>query len=185
MATWGLHKHSSSEREVSRSMTGRGRIKALLMLAMLTIALSAACRARAPEWASCSRPPQTGGYDAIHVSGVVEGVDSWGPPNFGGDPAHDRKITVLVLALDYPLTVVEDRELGTGTNSIVSRAQLHVTNPVLARALTKGRTHIRVAGTLRIGVAPAEITHIVIDVDEVDYVSQEGQNECAYRTNRQ
>jgi hypothetical protein len=53
----------------------------------------------------------------VELTGKVSKKQAFGPPNYGEDPAHDRRETYLVLVLNAPLCVTGDPKSPTNNES--------------------------------------------------------------------
>lgn len=58
--------------------------------------------------------------DIVYLSGRAKLECFWGPPNYGEDPANDRKESACILMLDKPLRFAH----SDGTELIVSEIQI-------------------------------------------------------------
>lgn len=146
----------------------------------LALMLTAACYARVSAGSGCDKPPQTDSKDVVVVSGILQKEEHWGPPNFGENPATDSKIKILVLTLDHPLQVLEDKEFGSGKRTSVAKLQLHVSSERIAFASSQERKRVKVSGSLSIAVGPAEMTAVTMNVSELIVVAGPVGTECRY-----
>jgi hypothetical protein len=117
----------------------------------------------------------------ITVSGIIESVIFWGPPNFGESPKTDQKYTGAILHLDCPIYIPKklNPESFAGNisgsinkdNSIsIKGDKIFILNVRIEQDDVKRiayRTHngwrARITGILRESILPSDHTPIVLD----------------------
>ena len=109
----------------------------------------------------------------VRLSGVVKIERHYGPPGFGTSPATDRQVSVPVLVLDAPVTVVgnppnpRDRlQIDGDTFRNVVRMQLVFTTPGTKIGGLEGE-HATFTGTLFQKVSGENYTDVLMSVQGV------------------
>jgi len=109
----------------------------------------------------------------VRLSGVVKIERHYGPPGFGTSPATDRQVSVPVLVLDAPVTVVgnppnpRDRlQINGDTFRNVARMQLVFTTPGTKIGGLEGE-HATFTGTLFQKVSGENYTDVLMSVQGV------------------
>jgi hypothetical protein len=124
----------------------------------------------------------------ITVSGIIESVVFWGPPNFGGNPRTDQKYTGAVLRLDCPIYIPKElkpelyaRNINESANKdnlitiennkiILLNVRMEENdNKRIAYRLHNG-WHAKITGTLRDAVLPSDHTPIVLDESSTEWL---------------
>lgn len=109
----------------------------------------------------------------VRLSGVVKIERHYGPPGFGTSPATDRQVSVAVLVLDAPVTVLgnppnpRDRlRIDGDTFRNVARMQLVFTTPGTKIGGLEGE-HATFTGTLLQKLSGENYTDVLMSVQGV------------------
>ena len=106
----------------------------------------------------------------VQLSGVVKIEKHYGPPGFGKSPATDRQVSVAILTLDAPVTVIGNAPNPRGRLTVdgetfrnVRRMQLVFTTPGTKTGGLDGE-HATFTGTLFQKVSGENYTDVLLSV---------------------
>ena len=126
----------------------------------------------------------------ITVSGVVESIVFWGPPNFGELPKADPKYTGAILHLDYPIYIPRKLKPESFDGNVfysvskdnliaIKGGKIFILNVRMEEDDTKRlayRAHngwrARITGTLRENRLPSDHTPIVLDERNTEWLGR-------------
>jgi hypothetical protein len=152
-------------------------------------AFSIACQAN-----NCNKQLYFNEDKAITVSGIVESVVFWGPPNFGENPKTDKRYTGALLHLDCPINIpltskpgAYDGNVGNSVNKdnliSVQDNKIFVLNVRMEADDTKRidyKLHdgwqATISGTLRGMNLPSDHTPIVLDETDTKWLQPPQQS---------
>jgi len=115
----------------------------------------------------------------VQLSGTMVTEPFYGPPNFGEDPAKDKKVQVLELKLDAPVDVIVIPPTGIGNDTLKSRGNdlesfYGVTRVGLVDLQFKTRNieeflgqHVTVTGTLHEKDNGLQYVNVLLIVDKI------------------
>lgn len=103
----------------------------------------------------------------VELSGRLEMMTGYGPPNYGENPEKDKKINYYVLTLDNPINVKGNStdEINQNTYTNVNKIQL-----VYHDSINILKDHINqkvIIGTLFEAITGAHYTDILIEVKDL------------------
>lgn len=139
----------------------------LLVTAAVLLCAAAPAENLLPAW--CGRPLRADDSKLVTVSGTVTRETHWGPPGFGENPATDSRFSIWVLRLDFrlPIMIQDYPERGSATQIEATRMRVYG-GP--GGDLPYGEflnRHVSVDGRLWSASAPADVTPVVIEGDQI------------------
>jgi hypothetical protein len=113
----------------------------------------------------------------VHLSGVLAAEEHFGPPGYGETPGHDRRVRILIVKLQAPVTVCADTSSVAPQPLLKDAVSMQLTEvttiPDLERLLGD---QVEVYGTLRRRVWGGDYTEALVRVDSITkWRGQRGQ----------
>ena len=163
-----------------------GKVWSVFVFFVLLYFISNPCRAD-----DCNNKIYFSEDENITVTGTIESIVFWGPPNFGENPKTDQKYTGAILRLDCPIYIPENLTPKSGTldgnvfNSVNENSLVAVKNNKItvvnirmeadysrriAYKLHDGR-HAKITGTLREMILPSDHTPVVLDETDTEWLA--------------
>jgi Domain of unknown function (DUF4431) len=108
--------------------------------------------------------------ETVHLSGTLQLVPEYGPPNYGETPAKDQrlKVPVLVLAKSINVCAQSGNQLDSQSFQDISRVQLIF--PLGNKYEKMATDSVRVVGKLAQAISGHHYTDVVLNVDTIQQV---------------
>ncbi len=131
-------------------------------------------------------------FSGVHsITGYIEEVPYYGPPGYGEDPKHDKKLTAYILKLDNPIKVIEKEPDELNFTTTTSEVQLVVHDFSIFNKARKDHQKVIIKGEFFSGHTGYHVRDLLIDIKSIkQYPSQTNKSkslssavpQCTYFT---